>query len=263
MNRIILQANNKEELEKLIKRNIVLQKNETYIINEIKAPSSFLFFKFKGKYEINILHKEELAKRERAKEKAKKEELVQDKKENKKVKEKAKKEENKKAFNKVNEKKVEILDKKEDKQILIKEKIVKLLEIMDLDLELESIERKGNMFFVNLKGKDVKYIIGEKGIALNSLEYLFNSIKEFKYSKIILDANNYRAKRENSLLNLANKKAQKVIETKKQCKLAPMTSKERRIIHEEVSKYPELETESYGTDPKRYLVIKYVGNENE
>ena len=62
MNKIILQAKNKEELELLIKSNITLQENETYLIKEIKRPFNFFFINIKGKYEITILKKEELEK---------------------------------------------------------------------------------------------------------------------------------------------------------------------------------------------------------
>ncbi|WP_067140531.1 Jag family protein [Oceanivirga salmonicida] len=256
MNKIILKAKNKTELENLIKKNIVLQKDETYTIKELKKPSSFLFFSFKGKYEIIILSKDELANL-----KSKKNDIKEVKNTN-----EIKKQNNfKEKKVKSNKKEKEIKVSKEDFVIenLIKEKISKLLESISLDIEIDKIERNSNKFFVNLKGKDIKYVIGEKGIALNSLEYLINSIKEFRHNKIILDANNYREKREVSLLNLANKKAKKVLETKASCKLTPMTSRERRVIHEELSKYNELSTESYGVDPKRYLVIKYIGNENE
>ena len=60
MNKIILQAKNKKELEDLIKVNISLQDDETYVIKEIKKPIDFLFLKIKGKYEITILKKDEL-----------------------------------------------------------------------------------------------------------------------------------------------------------------------------------------------------------
>ena len=119
------------------------------------------------------------------------------------------------------------------------------------------MDNNKNQYTLNVEGKDVRYIIGEKGQALSSLEYLFNSLKELKNVKVFIDANNYKAKREETLKELARKKANKVLETKTSYKLHSMTAKERRIIHEEISKYENLSTESYGEEPKRFLVIKY------
>lgn len=235
MNKIILQAKNKEELENLIKSNVSLQNDETYVIKEIKRPLNFLFIKLKGKYEITILKKDEL---EKVKNEIKKEVKIDKKKP------KIKKVEN---------------DNVEEK---IKKVFDEFLKTIELDVEIKDISIKGNIILFNLTGKDVRYLIGEKGIALNSLECLFNSIKEFKGYRIQIDSNLYKQKREETLKNIANKKAEKVLKTKTNCKLSPMPARERRIIHEEISKYDNLKTESYGEEPKRFLVIKYVEKED-
>lgn len=240
MNKIILQAKNKEELELLIKSNITLQENETYLIKEIKRPFNFFFINIKGKYEITILKKEEL-------EKIKKENNVTPKP----IKNKIKKE-----VKKSNE-------KQDDITVKVKNIFNQFLEKTELSIEIESIKLVGNIISLNITGKDVRYLIGEKGVALNSLECLFNSIKDFKGYRIQLDSNNYKAKREETLRNIAQKKADKVLKTKTNCKLSPMTARERRIIHEEISNYPNLKTESYGEEPKRFLVIKYMGEKED
>lgn len=237
MNQII-KANNLEELEKMIKKNLVLSKDETYKIKEIKKPFNFLFIHLKGEYEVSIVNKEKQTKKVEIKNQ--------------------KKESNKEAsiIKKVN---INEDKNKDEKVILIESKIKNLINSFSLDISLKSIKRENNLFFVNLEGRDVKYIIGEKGIALNSLEYLLNSIKELRGMKIILDANGYKEKREKSLIAMANKKALKVIETKSSIKLPSLSSRERRIIHEELSRYSEIETQSHGVEPKRYLIIKYIG----
>lgn len=240
MNKIILQAKNKEELELLIKSNITLQENETYLIKEIKRPFNFFFINIKGKYEITILKKEEL-------EKIKKENNVTLKP----IKNKIKKE-----VKKSNE-------QQDDITVKVKNIFNQFLEKTELSIEIESIKLVGNIISLNITGKDVRYLIGEKGVALNSLECLFNSIKDFKGYRIQLDSNNYKAKREETLRNIAQKKADKVLKTKTNCKLSPMTARERRIIHEEISNYPNLKTESYGEEPKRFLVIKYMGEKED
>lgn len=240
MNKIILQAKNKDELELLIKSNITLQENETYLIKEIKRPFNFFFINIKGKYEITILKKEEL-------EKIKKENNVTPKP----IKNKIKKE-----VKKSNE-------QQDDITVKVKNIFNQFLEKTELSIEIENIKLVGNIISLNITGKDVRYLIGEKGVALNSLECLFNSIKDFKGYRIQLDSNNYKAKREETLRNIAQKKADKVLKTKTNCKLSPMTARERRIIHEEISNYPNLKTESYGEEPKRFLVIKYMGEKED
>ena len=246
MNKIILQARNEKELEQLIKRNITLEKDETYSIRTIKSPFKFLFIDLKGKYEISILKKSEL--KELENEKATKTKIEKKEKVVKKVVENV----NEKPMNQLNE-----LDEK------IKGKFTDFLKTANLNIEIEKIETKNHFKILHIKGKDVRYLIGEKGIVLNSLENLFNLIKEFKGYKILVDSNDYKSKREETIRNFANKKAKKVLETKNNCKLSPMTARERRIIHEEVGKYPNLKTESYGEEPKRYLVIKYIDKKEE
>ena len=73
---------------------------------------------------------------------------------------------------------------------------------------------------------------------------------------MVIDSNNYKEKREESLRDLARKKGKKVLETGRNIKLNPMSARERKIIHEEISYIKGLKTESIGEDPKRYLVIK-------
>lgn len=237
MNKIILQAKNKKQLEEMIKNTVHLNEDEAYLIKEIKKPFNFLFITLNGKYEIEILKKSELKK---IKADNIKETNLINKKEEKKV---VKKEEKVQNFN--------VSDK-------LKKKIEEFVKKSELNIEVKNITRKDHLYLVDLCGKDVRYLIGEKGIALSSLEYLFNSTKELKGNKIIFDSNNYKSKREDSLKALAKKKAEKVLCTKTSIKLNPMTSRERRIIHEEISNYKNLKTESFGEDPKRYLVIKYI-----
>ena len=82
------------------------------------------------------------------------------------------------------------------------------------------------------------------------------SIEDFRHIKIFIDSNNYKEKREIILRELANKTAKTVIKTRRKVKLNPMTSRERKIIHEEISKIEGLETVSVGVEPKRCLIIK-------
>lgn len=250
-----LHAQNKNELEEMIKRSITLDADETVKIKVLKEPKKILFFKIKGTYEIEIVKK--------VTENDKKDKKI----ESKKIEHKEKKNFDKKVENKKEiENKTIKIEKKEEKNIqenneninynkirgFIKEFIVKT----KLDIKIIDIKKVGDRYIVNLDGKDMRYLIGEKGSTLNSFEYLLTSVKIFKNIKVIIDSNNYKESREKVLRNLARKQGKKVQETGRLIKLNPMSARERKIIHEEISYMKGLKTESQGEEPKRYLVIK-------
>jgi len=79
-----------------------------------------------------------------------------------------------------------------------------------------------------------------------------------KNIKVVIDSNNYKDKREEALRDLARKKGKKVLDSGRNVKLNPMSARERKIIHEEISFIKGLKTESVGEEPKRYLVIKRI-----
>lgn len=244
-----LQAQNINELEEMIKRSITLDKDETINIKVIKEPKKILFLKIKGIYEIEIVKK-----------------VTENDKKDKKIESKKIEHKEKKNFDKKIENKTIKIEKKEEKNIqenneninynkirsFIKEFIVNT----KLDIKIIDIKKVGDRYIVNLDGKDMRYLIGEKGSTLNSFEYLLTSVKLFKNIKVIIDSNNYKESREKVLRNLARRQGKKVQETGKLIKLNPMSARERKIIHEEISYMKGLKTESQGEEPKRYLVIK-------
>ena len=129
-----------------------------------------------------------------------------------------------------------------------------LLELMNLNLDVEVVKANEHFVSVNIYGPDNGIIIGKKGKTLNSFEYLLNSL--IKGCKVEVDVEGFKEKRANTLRDLARKMAEKVIKTNKTVKLNAMPPRERKIIHEIVSKYEQLDTYSEGKDPKRYIVIK-------
>ncbi|MGL4534474.1 MAG: protein jag [Fusobacteriaceae bacterium] len=147
--------------------------------------------------------------------------------------------------------------KKEQKEIkakIIIEKTKILLNNMNLNLEAEISSNEGKYYIVNLFGEDNGIIIGKKGKTLNSFEYLLNSI--VKDCRIEVDVEGFKEKRNETLRELAKKMSEKAIQTNKIIRLNPMPPRERKIIHEVVNRYSELDTFSEGKDPKRYIVIK-------
>ena len=291
MDKIILKAQNREELDNMIKRTLTLESDETFKINVVKEPKKILFLNFKGIYEIEIVKKYELERNDNKNNKNEKRNFDKfEKKDNKKdtrkdkksSKENFKKEkfeknkfDNKKnSGNKINNnfnnaentvtaeytenientvKEIKSDDTNYDKiRSFMKEFIVN----SKLDLKIVNIEKSGERYIVNVDGKDIRYLIGEKGSTLNSVEYLLSSVKNFKNMKVVIDSNDYKKKREESLRDLARKKGKKVLDTGRNIKLNPMSARERKIIHEEISYIKGLKTESVGEEPKRYLVIK-------
>jgi spoIIIJ-associated protein len=129
-----------------------------------------------------------------------------------------------------------------------------LLNRMGLDLEVEVLRLEGKNCVINLYGEDNGIIIGKKGKTLNSYEYLLNTL--IKDVRIDVDVEGFKEKRNVTLRDLARKMSEKAMKTTKPIKLNPMPPRERKIIHEVVNKYTELDTYSEGKDPKRYIVIR-------
>lgn len=142
----------------------------------------------------------------------------------------------------------------------IKEKTKKLLELMGLELEIKVEKADIRKYNVFLSGKDNGIIIGKKGKTLNSFEKLLNNL--FFGNRIMVDVEEFKKKREETIISLSHKLAKKVIATQKAVKLNPMPPLERKIIHKIVNEYEGLETHSEGRDPKRYVIIKLKKNDD-
>ena len=266
MEKIVLKAQNEDELKNMINRSLTLKEDETYRVKVLKYPKKILFISIKGEYEIEIIKKSELKNNEvkvkTEKLKAQNEYKIE-KKEGKETErksgntfQKSSSRKNYKNENLENEEKsvANHPDTNIDKiRAFFKEFIVNI----KLDIRIVNIKKENNnKYLVILDGKDMRFLIGEKGNTLNSFEYLLSTTKQFKNLKITVDSNNYKEKREKSLRDLARKKGKAVLATGNAIKLNPMSARERKIIHEEVSFMKGLKTESVEEEPKRYLVIK-------
>ncbi len=113
--------------------------------------------------------------------------------------------------------------------------------------------------FVNISGDEMGVIIGKRGQTLDALQYLANLVVNKgngPYLNVILDTENYRNKRKDTLETLAFNLAKKVKKTNKSVVLEPMTSYERRIIHSALQNDRYVTTRSEGVDPHRYIIIE-------
>ena len=128
---------------------------------------------------------------------------------------------------------------------------------MGMEVQVD-VNRKDKHLYVNLLGKNMGVLIGKRGQTLDSLQYLTNlvvnrcGVPEFS---VILDTENYRKRRRETLEGLAMSLARKVKSTKKNVVLEPMSRYERHIIHMILQRDPYVRTYSDGNEPYRNVVI--------
>jgi len=124
------------------------------------------------------------------------------------------------------------------------------------DVAVNTAEREG-VVTVTCFGADLGLLIGKHGQTIDAIQYLANAIvrTEGGAHEVVVDAAGYRARRTATLEAVAERAARRVAATGKEIELDPMTSIERKIVHEALKEDPEVETESEGTEPNRYVVV--------
>ena len=131
-------------------------------------------------------------------------------------------------------------------------------EKMGLELDFEA--RVGeDIVYVEMSGKDSRTIIGKRGQTLDAIQYLTSLVVnkgDDKYIKVVVDAENYRERRQKTLEQLANRLAGKVVKTRKYVRLEPMNPYERKVIHATLQSNPDVITRSEGEEPYRRVVIE-------
>ena len=143
--------------------------------------------------------------------------------------------------------------------------INQLVKDMGLDVTVEMKEVEGSdkdCKLIDISGEGAGVLIGHHGDTLDSLQYLANLAANKRvngvkpdYVKITVDAENYRAKREETLRTLARRMADKVLKQKRSVMLEPMNPYERRIIHSEIQTIEGVSTNSIGSENNRKIVI--------
>ena len=136
--------------------------------------------------------------------------------------------------------------------------LVSVLRSMDINADID-IKEENDIININLKGPKMGLVIGYRGETLDSLQYLVslvvNKNHENSYKRVVLDAENYRQKREETLIKVAQKTAYKVKKSGRPYKLEPMNPYERRIIHSALQEYTDIKTYSEGEEPFRRIII--------
>lgn len=132
-----------------------------------------------------------------------------------------------------------------------------VLEKMKLNADI-FVEETEDSILLKIHGNDIGIIIGRRGETLDSLQYLASLVvnkEKGNYKRVVVDVENYRQKREETLIKLANRLADRVIKYKKNIVLEPMNPYERRIIHSSLQDNSYVETYSIGDEPNRKVVI--------
>ena len=136
--------------------------------------------------------------------------------------------------------------------------LVNVLNSMNIEADID-IKEENDLIKINLSGAKMGLVIGYRGETLDSLQYLVslvvNKNHDNPYKRIVLDAENYRHKREETLIKVAQKTAFKVKKSGRPYKLEPMNPYERRIIHSALQEYTDINTYSEGEEPFRRIVI--------
>ena len=133
-----------------------------------------------------------------------------------------------------------------------------ITEKMGLNLNFNAKAGDG-IVYLEMNGQDSRTVIGKRGQTLDAIQYLTSLVvnkDKDKYVKVVVDAENYRAKRQKTLEQLANRLAAKVVKSKKYVRLEPMNPYERKVIHATLQKNPNITTRSEGEEPYRRVIIE-------
>ncbi len=141
------------------------------------------------------------------------------------------------------------------------EKFLKdVLKSMDMEVTLTSEIDEDGALSINMEGENMGILIGKRGQTLDSLQYLTNRVAnkmQEGYVRVKLDTENYRARRKETLENLAKNISYKVKRTRRPVTLEPMNSYERRIIHSALQNDKYVRTHSEGEGKERRVIISF------
>lgn len=146
----------------------------------------------------------------------------------------------------------------DEKANAVRDFLTGLLRQMDCEAEVKVYATESNQYKVYLEGAKLGQLIGRRGETLDAIQQLTNySVNRGSGARVRVhvDAENYRAKREESLESLAKKMATKVVKYGRSMTLEPMNAYERHVIHTALQDHPRVTTYSTGSEPNRRVVI--------
>ena len=150
--------------------------------------------------------------------------------------------------------------KKDDVRKYIEEFIKNLSKLLNIDIDSEVLFN-GESYNVTLVSDNNSILIGKEGKTLNAIQVIIRQAIKQEASislKINVDVGNYKLKKMKNIEREVKIIAKEVLSSKLEAKLDPMNSYERRLVHNIINEYPNLETESFGEGKDRHVVIRYV-----
>lgn len=147
---------------------------------------------------------------------------------------------------------------KDDIYSEIKEYLKQIINGLGLEVNFE-LKNKDDFVVIKMYADNNSILIGKNGQTLKALEIIIKQMVQVKYGvrfKISLDVENYKDKKESTLIRIAKRTAKEVAKTKIEAKLENMNAYERRIIHNALTDFKGVTTESEGEEPNRHIVIK-------
>ncbi len=142
----------------------------------------------------------------------------------------------------------------DDAKYFVSELLTKIGLTFELHIKLDR-----NIINIDVSGDKMGLLIGKRGDTLDAVQMLavlyVNRNKNMPYVKVNIDTENYRSKREDTLIRLAHGLERSVLRDKKSITLEPMTANERRIIHSALQNNPKIKTHSIGEEPNRRMVV--------
>lgn len=156
-------------------------------------------------------------------------------------------------------KKIEIeIMKKTDIINEVNDFLIETINLMGIDTQIE-IKIRNNTINMRMFSNNNPILIGKNGQTLAALQTIIKQMLLIKYNvkmNILLDVENYKEKQIKNIEYLAKRVAKEVSTTKIEAKLDPMNSYQRRIVHNTLTSFKDIETESVGIEPNRYIIIK-------
>jgi spoIIIJ-associated protein len=150
----------------------------------------------------------------------------------------------------------------------VKEIVRELLTRMGVEADVVAVDNPSSMaldaedpptIFIDVLGRDLGMLIGRRGDNLSQLQYLVNLLANRRletWTRVILDVEGYRSRREESLVGLAERVARQVARSRRPIMLEPMPPNERRIVHLTLRADPEVTTESTGEGEMRRVTVQ-------
>ncbi|NRG33904.1 RNA-binding cell elongation regulator Jag/EloR [Niallia circulans] len=174
-------------------------------------------------------------------------------------------EEGKKGFLGFGSRTAKVIVRKKVNPVETVEKFLKdVCEKMGVPVKIQ-IKQNGRNILYELSGEKIALLIGKRGQTLNSIQYLAQLVinRESKeYLKVLLDAEGYRERRKQALIQLAERIAYKAVKIGKEIPLEPMPADERKTIHTALVSFKGIKTYSSGEDAKRHIIIAPIKVKN-